>query len=68
MAGNWRQILSVVRHGSRLQIANTSLKSSYLWDYVRLFSLTRNMRVILTGESTAVSDYLLSVGNGQQNV
>ena len=26
------------------------------------------MRVVLTGESTAVSDYLLSVGNRQQNV
>ena len=68
MAGDWRQILPVVRHGSRPQIVNATLKSSYLWNHVRLFSLTRNMRVVLSGESTAYLDYLLSVGNGQKNV
>ena len=64
MAGDWRQILPVVRRVSRPQIVNATLKSSYLWDHVRLVSL----RVLLTGESTAFSDYLLSVRNGQQNV
>ena len=66
MAGKWRQILPVVRHGSRPQIVNVTLKSSYLWENVRLFSLTRNIRVVLTGEST--EHYLISVENGQQNV
>ena len=68
MAGDWRQILPVVRLGLRPQKVHATLKSSYLWDRVRLLTLTRNMRVQLTGESTAFSDNLLSVRNGQQNV
>ena len=68
MAGDWRRIHPVVRHGSRSPIVNTTLKSSYLWNHVRFFSFTRNMRVVLTGESAAFSDYLPSVGNEEQNV
>ena len=35
MAGDWRQILPVVHHGSRTQIVNATLKSLYLRDHIR---------------------------------
>jgi len=68
LAGDWRQILPVVGHGSRAQIVDAALKSSYLWQHVTVVKLTKNMRVLLTGESSDFSDYLLSVGDGHQEI
>ncbi|XP_005091054.1 uncharacterized protein LOC101862318 [Aplysia californica] len=68
MSGDWRQILPVVRHGSRSQIVNATLKSSYLWEFVNVLRLTRNMGVLLTGETADFSYYLLDIGNGKHNV
>jgi len=67
-AGDWRQILPVVRHGSRSQIVDSALKSSYLWPHVTVLKLIQNMRVLLTGESSDFSDYLLSIGDGRQEI
>ena len=47
VAGDWRQILPVVRHGSRPDIVEATLKSSYLWQTVTRLQLTRNMRAKL---------------------
>ena len=44
-SGDWRQILTVVPHGSRSKIIARTLKSSYIWQHVEPFSLTINMRV-----------------------
>lgn len=43
--GDFRQILPVVPGGSRSEIVNASLKSSYLWQYCRILKLTVNMRL-----------------------
>ena len=44
LAGDWRQILPVVRHGSRHDIVDATLKSSYLWQIVTRLQLTQKMR------------------------
>ena len=39
-----RQVLLVVRRGSRAQVVGASLRMSYLWDSMRHLKLVRNMR------------------------
>ncbi|XP_005110755.1 ATP-dependent DNA helicase pif1-like [Aplysia californica] len=68
MPGDWRQVLPVVRHGSRSQIVNARLKSSYLWEHVNVLRLTRSMRVSLTGATADFSNYLLNIGDGKHNI
>ena len=67
-AGDWRQILPVVRHGARPQIVNATLKSSFLWQYVTKLELKTNMRVALSNDSAEFADYLISVGDGHEEV
>ena len=66
MAGDWRQILPVVRRGSRLDIVEATLKASYLWQIVTRLQLTQNMSVKLLGESSQFADLLLSIGDGKE--
>ncbi|CAN6216625.1 unnamed protein product, partial [Urochloa humidicola] len=42
--GDFRQVLPVVRKGSRAQIVGASLRRSYLWESMRHLKLVRNMR------------------------
>jgi hypothetical protein len=42
--GDFRQVLSVVRRGSRAQIVGASLQMSYLWNFMQHLKLVRNMR------------------------
>ena len=44
-SGDWKQILSVVKRGSRPEITNACLNSSYLWPYVKPLHVQKNMRV-----------------------
>ena len=45
--GDFRQILPVIKHGSRSDIVQASLKRSYLWNNnVSIFKLRINMRVL----------------------
>ena len=64
-AGDWRQILPVVRHGSRPQIVNACLKKSYLWDKVIQLHLTKNMRT-RNNETDSFAKYLIQIGNGTE--
>ena len=48
-AGDWRQCLPVIPNGSEGQIVDACLKFSYLWKYVKVFHLTENMRIKLSG-------------------
>ena len=66
LAGDWRQILPVVRHGSRPDIVDTTLKSSYLWQIVTRLQLTQKMRSKLRGESSQFADFLLTIGDGRR--
>jgi hypothetical protein len=42
--GDFRQVLPVVRRGSRAQLVGASLRMSYLWDSMRHLKLVHNMR------------------------
>ncbi|WVZ94637.1 LOW QUALITY PROTEIN: hypothetical protein U9M48_040505 [Paspalum notatum var. saurae] len=42
--GDFRQVLPVIRKGSRAQIVDASLCRSYLWESMRHLKLVRNMR------------------------
>ena len=62
LAGDWRQILPVVRKGGRPEIVDACLKTSALWQHVQVMKLTKNMRVLLTGTAAATfADHLLEV-------
>lgn len=66
LAGDWRQILPVVRKGGRPEIVDACLKTSALWQHVQVMKLTKNMRVLLTGTAAATfADHLLEVGEGR---
>ena len=58
--------LPVVRHGSRPDIVDATLKSSYLWQFVTRLQLTQNMRAKLRGESSRFADFLLSIEGGKE--
>ncbi|XP_075091590.1 uncharacterized protein LOC107811852 [Nicotiana tabacum] len=45
LGGDFRQILLVIPKGSRQDIVNASLNSSYLWPHCQLLKLTKNMRL-----------------------
>ena len=65
-AGDWRQILPVVRGGARHQVVGACLKASPLWQHVTCMTLHTNMRVQLQGDQRA-GDYarlLAEVGSG----
>jgi hypothetical protein len=63
--GDWRQILPVVRHGSRLDIVDATLQRSALWSRMRILRLSRNMRISREGgaEGAEWLHYVDSVGN-----
>ncbi|KAJ0517389.1 putative DNA helicase [Helianthus annuus] len=69
--GDFRQILHVVQNGSRHDIVNASLCSSYIWSNVKVLRLTKNMRLSLgidstnIKETTAFSNWLLDIGEGK---
>nr|XP_043620368.1 ATP-dependent DNA helicase PIF1-like [Erigeron canadensis] len=71
--GDFRQILPVVQQGTRQDIVNASLKSSYLWNYCTVLKVTVNMRLhggtspLEIAETKAFGDWLLSIGEGTIN-
>ncbi|XP_073362834.1 uncharacterized protein [Aegilops tauschii subsp. strangulata] len=63
--GDFRQVLPVVRRGSRGQIIDATLRSSHLWKGMRQLRLITNMRA---HNDTWFANYLLRVGNGTEEV
>ncbi|KAK9049987.1 hypothetical protein SSX86_031042, partial [Deinandra increscens subsp. villosa] len=61
--GDFRQVLSVVKRGTRAQIVDTSLRMLPLWSLTRLMLLTINLRAL---NDPLFSDFLLRVGNGTE--
>ena len=61
-AGDFRQILPVVRRGTRAAIVASSIRHHHLWDVFERFSLTQNMRANNDADFAA---WLLQLGNGQ---
>ncbi|CAN1181910.1 ATP-dependent DNA helicase pif1 [Linum perenne] len=49
--GNFRQILPVIKKGSRSEITGASLKKSYLWGHLTHIKLSQNMRLMRSNTS-----------------
>ena len=67
LAGDFRQILPVIKRGTRLDQVRESLKSSRtLWPHVRIMNLHTNMRLRIDNDDDArqYSELLLRIGNG----
>ncbi|XP_042029804.1 uncharacterized protein LOC121776687 [Salvia splendens] len=70
LGGDFRQILPIVPKGSRQDIVNATINSSYLWSSCNVLRLTKNMRVlgIKSGEEAskfkAFSEWIASIGDG----
>jgi len=63
LAGDFRQILPVVKRATSAQVISISLQNSYLWRRVIRLSLTHNMPLSTHCERDW-SNFLLSVGDG----
>ncbi|KAM3206771.1 hypothetical protein ACQJBY_062123 [Aegilops geniculata] len=61
--GDFRQVLLVVRKGTRDQIVDASLRRSELWNCMHQLKLVRNMRAT---NDPWFTEYLLRVGNGTE--
>ncbi|XP_061352356.1 uncharacterized protein LOC133297255 [Gastrolobium bilobum] len=70
LGGDFRQILPVAPHGSRLDIVHATINSSCLWSHCHLLTLTKNMRLSSGSdihnlmEIKEFSDWLLKVRDG----
>ncbi|CAN1725769.1 ATP-dependent DNA helicase PIF1 [Linum perenne] len=69
--GDFRQILPVIKKGSRSEITGTSLKKSYLWDHLTHIKLSQNMRLMWSNTSqperqeiAAFDSWLKEIGDG----
>ena len=66
-SGDRRQILPVVKRGSRADIVEACFKSSELWKQFTVMKLTRNMRLQKTGkDAKEFAEKLLSIGEGKE--
>ncbi|KAK9065045.1 hypothetical protein SSX86_016428 [Deinandra increscens subsp. villosa] len=63
MGGDFRQVLPVIKRGTRAQIVDASLRMSPLWSITRVMRLTINMRAL---NDPWFSDFLLRVGDGTE--
>jgi len=69
--GDFRQILPVVQNGSRHDVVNASLSSSYIWQSCKILKLTKNMRLTTGIHTTNIektdtfAKWLLDVGEGK---
>ncbi|XP_029148390.1 uncharacterized protein [Arachis hypogaea] len=68
--GDFRQILLIIPKGSRQEIVNATINSSYIWNSCKLLTLTKNMRLNATKSTPMSSDledfanWILSIGDG----
>ena len=73
LGGDFRQILPVVRKGSRYDIVNSSINYSDLWQYCTVLRLSQNMRLkcAVSNESAIhikeFVDWILKIGDGNMN-
>ena len=68
-SGDWRQILPVVKRGSRITTVDATLKNSYIWkDCVYPLSLEQNMRLANSEtDESEFNQFLADIGNGCGN-
>ncbi|XP_072088389.1 uncharacterized protein [Arachis hypogaea] len=70
LGGNFRQILPVIPMGSRQDIVQASISSSYLWQFCKVLKLLKNMRLTAGGTIEVDNDlkefaqWLIQIGYG----
>ncbi|XP_057779966.1 uncharacterized protein LOC130998566 [Salvia miltiorrhiza] len=68
--GDFRQILPVIPKGSRQQIVNSTINSSYIWKNCKILRLTKNMRLQQASsvdeahELEVFSSWIAGIGDG----
>ena len=68
--GDFRQILPVIPRGTRSDIVNAAINSSYLWDSCEILTLTKNMRLhnnlesVDEQETATFAKWILDIGDG----
>ena len=66
-SGDWKQILPVVKRGSRAQVIDATLKISYIWEHIQTLELHFNHCVQIlqnTEKNSKYTNYLYKIGNG----
>jgi len=71
LGGDFRQVLPVVKKGTKSQTIIASLKNSYIWKFVKILKLSINMRIKkLEGEEAKIqqefASFLINIGNGTE--
>jgi hypothetical protein len=66
LSGDFLQILPVVEHGGRVDIVETSIKSSPLWNQIHKRSFRQNMRT--TSGSFSFAQFLLDIGDANDKL
>ncbi|GAU34278.1 hypothetical protein TSUD_321240 [Trifolium subterraneum] len=70
LGGDFRQILPVVRRGSRQHIVSTAVNSSKIWESCKVLRLAKNMRLARSNDNSNTDsiqlfgEWLLSIGDG----
>nr|XP_016511338.1 PREDICTED: ATP-dependent DNA helicase PIF1-like [Nicotiana tabacum] len=70
LGGDFRQILPVIPKGTRQDIVNATLNSSYLWNNCQVLTLSKNMRLegnqldSHLNDLRKFSDWILAIGDG----
>ncbi|CAJ2662661.1 unnamed protein product [Trifolium pratense] len=73
LGGDFRQILPVIRRGSRQDIVSSAINSSKLWAHCTVMRLNVNMRLgasSIPAEQKEIADFgkwILSIGDGDDN-
>nr|XP_043638209.1 ATP-dependent DNA helicase PIF1-like [Erigeron canadensis] len=68
--GDFCQVLPVIQKGTRQEVVNASLNSSYLWEHCKILRLTVNMRLQFgcpqqtLHEVKKFADWILRIGEG----
>jgi len=63
--GDFQQILPVIPRGSRTEIVDACLRSSYLWNRMEVLKLRENMRLQNSPEDALFASWLLDIGHGR---
>ncbi|WVZ85136.1 hypothetical protein U9M48_032088 [Paspalum notatum var. saurae] len=63
--GDFRQILPVIRKGTRAQIVSVSPRKSYIWESMTHLKLVRNIRA---QSDPWFAEYLLRIGDGTEKI
>jgi len=74
LGGDFRQILSVIKKGSRFNIIKSAINYSKLWNCCKVLKLSKNMRLSTTTNNQTANDikefadWILKIGDGQMDV